>query len=104
MNYFSFRCSDAGNYALFTFFPHELSLSGAFWGSQALHNAATLGFVSKFAYLAVAGLLEEAAVQPVAVLHDENDVDQQPRERCYEDDPTGAHSHLSAEHSRVVCH
>lgn len=58
---------------------------------------------SFFAHL-IFRLLEEAAVESIAVLHDENDVDQQPRERCYEDDPTGAHSHLAAEHSRVVCH
>lgn len=58
---------------------------------------------SFFAHL-IFRLLEEAAIESVAVLHDENDVDQQPRERCYEDDPTGAHSHLAAEHSRVVCH
>lgn len=83
------------------FFP----LSFHFWVRFGAPHCTTPQLsVSKFAYLAVAGLLEDAAVQPVGVLHDENDVDQQPRERCYEDDPTGAHSHLSAEHSRVVCH
>lgn len=79
-----------------------LSLSGAFLGPK--HCTTPQLSVFKFAYLIVAGLLEDATVESVGVLHDENDVDQQPRERCYEDDPTGAHSHLSAEHSRVVCH
>lgn len=48
--------------------------------------------------------LEDAPIESICVLHDDDDVDEKPSERRYQNDSACAHSHLSTKHSRDVCH